>query len=92
MFTAPTAFRTIYLSTFPGYYETADAGYIDDAGYVFVMARTDDIINVAGHRLSTGAIEEVMAARRDVAECAVVGPADQLKGQLPDRSRPTWIS
>jgi propionyl-CoA synthetase len=76
-------FLDTYLSTFPGYYETADAGYIDEAGYVFVMARTDDIINVAGHRLSTGAIEEAMAAHPDVAECAVVGAADELKGQLP---------
>jgi propionyl-CoA synthetase len=75
--------REIYLSSFPGYYETADAGYVDDAGRVFVMARTDDIINVAGHRLSTGAIEEVMAAHPDVAECAVIGTEDQLKGQLP---------
>jgi len=80
---ADERFRDVYLSTFPGYYETADAGYIDEAGYVFVMARTDDIINVAGHRLSTGAIEEVMATHPDVAECAVIGPADQLKGQLP---------
>ncbi len=76
-------FRATYLSAFPGYYQTADAGYIDDAGYVFVMARTDDIINVAGHRLSTGAIEEVLASHRDVAECAVIGVADELKGQLP---------
>jgi propionyl-CoA synthetase len=76
-------FLNTYLSSFPGYYETADAGYIDDAGYVFVMARTDDIINVAGHRLSTGAIEEAMAGHPDVAECAVIGAADQIKGQLP---------
>jgi propionyl-CoA synthetase len=76
-------FLDTYLSTFPGYYETADAGYIDEAGYVFVMARTDDIINVAGHRLSTGAIEEAMAEHPDVAECAVIGAADELKGQLP---------
>ena len=72
-----------YLSEFPGYYKTADAGYIDEDGYVFVMARTDDIINVAGHRLSTGAMEEVLAGHRDVAECAVIGVADALKGQLP---------
>ena len=72
-----------YLSTFPGYYETADAGFIDEDGYVFVMARTDDIINVAGHRLSTGAMEEVIAEHPDVAECAVMGVADQLKGQIP---------
>ncbi len=72
-----------YLSEFPGYYKTADAGYVDEDGYVFVMARTDDIINVAGHRLSTGAMEEVLAAHPDVAECAVTGVADALKGQLP---------
>ena len=72
-----------YLSEFSGYYKTADAGYIDEDGYVFVMARTDDIINVAGHRLSTGAMEEVLAGHRDVAECAVIGVADGLKGQLP---------
>ena len=72
-----------YLSAFPGYYETGDAGYLDEDGYVYVMARTDDIINVAGHRLSTGAMEEVLAAHPDVAECAVIGVADSLKGQLP---------
>ncbi|HKL00204.1 MAG TPA: propionyl-CoA synthetase [Desulfotignum sp.] len=72
-----------YLATFPGYYETADAGYIDAEGYVFVMARTDDIINVAGHRLSTGAMEEVIAGHPDVAECAVMGVEDSLKGQVP---------
>ncbi len=72
-----------YLSDFPGYYTTADAGYVDEEGYVFVMARTDDIINVAGHRLSTGAMEEVLAEHPDVAECAVVGVADELKGQIP---------
>ena len=72
-----------YMSEFPGYYKTADAGYIDDDGYVFVMARTDDIINVAGHRLSTGAMEEVLAAHPDVAECAVIGVEDTLKGQVP---------
>ncbi len=83
LWNADERFRETYLSTFPGYYETADAGFIDQAGYVFVMARTDDIINVAGHRLSTGAIEEAMAAHPDVAECAVIGTADQLKGQLP---------
>ena len=83
LWNAEERFRETYLSRFPGYYETADAGYIDEAGYVFVMARTDDIINVAGHRLSTGAIEEAMARHHDVAECAVIGAADQLKGQLP---------
>jgi propionyl-CoA synthetase len=80
---ADARFRDKYLSAYPGYYQTADAGYIDEEGYVFVMARTDDIINVAGHRLSTGAIEEVLAAHQDVAECAVIGVADELKGQLP---------
>ncbi|MEM1112686.1 MAG: propionyl-CoA synthetase [Pseudomonadota bacterium] len=72
-----------YFSRYPGYYETGDAGYIDDNAYVFVMARTDDVINVAGHRLSTGAIEEVLASHPDVAECAVIGVADAMKGQLP---------
>ena len=72
-----------YLAEFPGYYKTADAGYKDDDGYAFIMARTDDIINVAGHRLSTGAMEEVLAGHPDVAECAVIGVADQLKGQVP---------
>jgi len=72
-----------YFRNFPGYYETGDAGYIDENGYVFVMSRTDDVINVAGHRLSTGAMEEVLTAHPKVAECAVFGVADQLKGQLP---------
>ena len=72
-----------YLKTFPGYYETGDAGFIDQEGYVFVMSRTDDVINIAGHRLSTGAIEEVLAAHPDVAECAVMGVNDTLKGELP---------
>lgn len=72
-----------YLKTFAGYYQTGDAGYIDQDGYVFVMSRTDDVINVAGHRLSTGAIEEVLAAHPEVAECAVMGVNDDLKGQLP---------
>jgi propionyl-CoA synthetase len=71
------------LETFPGYYETGDAGIIDEDGYLYIMARTDDVINVAGHRLSTGAMEEVLAAHPDVAECAVIGVGDQLKGQLP---------
>jgi propionyl-CoA synthetase len=83
LWNADERFRETYLSAFPGYYQTADAGYLDDAGYVFVMARTDDIINVAGHRLSTGAMEEVLASHPDVAECAVIGVADELKGQLP---------
>ena len=72
-----------YMDEFPGYYKTGDAGYIDEDGFVFVMSRTDDIINVAGHRLSTGGMEEVLAAHPDVAECAVVGAADSLKGQVP---------
>ena len=72
-----------YMSEFPGYYKTGDAGYIDEDGFIYVMARTDDIINVAGHRLSTGGMEEVLAAHPDVAECAVVGAADALKGQVP---------
>lgn len=76
-------FRDSYLTEHPGYYKTADAGYIDEDGYVFVMARTDDIINVAGHRLSTGALEEVVSSHPDVAECAVIGIADALKGQVP---------
>ncbi len=76
-------FRASYLNDYPGYYRTGDAGYIDEDGYVFVMARTDDIINVAGHRLSTGGIEEVIANHPDVAECAVVGIADPIKGQVP---------
>ena len=83
LWNADDRFRDTYLSNFRGYYETADAGYIDEDSYVFVMSRTDDIINVAGHRLSTGAIEEVLAAHPDVAECAVVGVADELKGQIP---------
>jgi propionyl-CoA synthetase len=72
-----------YLSAYPGYYLTGDGGYIDDDGYLFVMGRTDDVINVAGHRLSTGAIEQVLAAHPAVAECAVIGVADELKGQMP---------
>jgi propionyl-CoA synthetase len=83
LWNADERFRETYLSAFPGYYQSADAGFIDENGYVFVMARTDDIINVAGHRLSTGAIEEVLAAHPDVAECAVIGVADELKGQIP---------
>jgi propionyl-CoA synthetase len=80
---AEERFRKSYLDHFPGYYETGDAGYIDEDGYVYIMARTDDVINVAGHRLSTGAMEEVLAAHPDVAECAVIGVTDPLKGQLP---------
>ncbi|MDX1562918.1 MAG: AMP-binding protein, partial [Gammaproteobacteria bacterium] len=75
--------RKTYYDDFPGFYRTADAGYIDADGYVFVMSRTDDIINVAGHRLSTGAMEQVLAALPGVAECAVCGVADELKGEVP---------
>jgi propionyl-CoA synthetase len=82
LWNAEERYRETYLTTFPGYYQTADAGYVDEDGYVFVMARTDDIINTAGHRLSTGAMEEVLAAHSDVAECAVIGVADDLKGQV----------
>ena len=80
---ADERFQATYLDPFPGYYLTADAGYIYERGYVFVMARTDDIINVAGHRLSTGALEEVLASHPDVAECAVIGVADELRGHVP---------
>ena len=80
---ADERFVDAYFTTFPGYYETGDAGYIDEDGYVFVMSRTDDVINVAGHRLSTGAMEEVLTGLPDVAECAVIGVADEMKGQLP---------
>jgi len=80
---ADERYRKSYLTTFPGYYETGDAGMIDGDGYLYIMARTDDVINVAGHRLSTGAMEEVLASHPDVAECAVIGVADPLKGQLP---------
>jgi len=83
LWNADKRFHSSYLSHFPGYYETADAGYKDEDGYLYIMARTDDIINVAGHRLSTGGMEEVLAGHQDVAECAVVGIADRLKGQIP---------
>ena len=76
-------FKESYLSAFPGYYETADAGFIDEDGYISIMARTDDVINVAGHRLSTGGMEEILSAHNDVAECAVLGINDALKGQIP---------
>lgn len=83
LWNADERFRQAYLEEFPGCYKTADAGIIDDDGYIFIMSRTDDIINVAGHRLSTGAMEEVVAAHPNVAECAVIGIADPLKGQVP---------
>ena len=83
LWNAKERFFEAYLKDYPGYYKTADAGYIDADGYVYVMSRTDDIINVAGHRLSTGAMEEVLTSHPDVAECAVTGVADSLKGQLP---------
>ncbi|PRX33882.1 propionyl-CoA synthetase [Meinhardsimonia xiamenensis] len=83
LWNAEERFIKSYLSRFPGFYETGDAGYKDEDGYLFIMARTDDVINVAGHRLSTGAMEEVLASHPDVAECAVIGVADELKGQLP---------
>jgi len=76
-------FKESYLAEFPGYYKTADAGFKDEDGYIHVMSRTDDIINVAGHRLSTGGMEEVLSAHKDVAECAVIGVADPLKGEIP---------
>ena len=76
-------FREAYLTEFPGYYKTSDAGYKDEDGYIFVMGRTDDIINVAGHRLSTGGMEEILASHTDVAECAVLGIADSVKGEVP---------
>jgi propionyl-CoA synthetase len=80
---ADDRYKINYMSTYPGYYQTYDAGHIDEDGYVWIMSRTDDVINVAGHRLSTGAIEEVLAEHKDVAECAVLGVADKLKGQIP---------
>jgi propionyl-CoA synthetase len=83
LWNAEARFRKSYMTTFPGYYETGDAGMIDSDGYLYIMARTDDVINVAGHRLSTGAMEEVLAEHPDVAECAVIGVSDTLKGQLP---------
>jgi len=83
LWNAEDRFKKSYLTNFPGYYETGDAGMIDEDGYVYIMARTDDVINVAGHRLSTGGMEEVLAGHPDVAECAVIGVADQLKGQMP---------
>ncbi|UWQ26145.1 propionate-CoA ligase PrpE [Leisingera aquaemixtae] len=83
LWNAEDRFKKSYLTTFPGYYETGDAGMKDEDGYLYIMARTDDVINVAGHRLSTGAMEEVLAGHPDVAECAVIGVTDSLKGQMP---------
>ena len=83
LWNADDHFVDAYLRRYPGYYITSDAGYKDEDGYVYIMSRIDDIINVAGHRLSTGAVEEVLADHPDVAECAVIGVADDLKGQLP---------
>jgi propionyl-CoA synthetase len=80
---ADERYRKAYLDEYPGFYKTGDAGFIDEDGYVYVMTRVDDVINVAGHRLSTGAMEEVLASHRDVAECAVIGVADDMKGQVP---------
>ena len=82
LWNADQRFHDAYLDEFPGYYKTSDAGYVDEDGYLFIMARTDDIINVAGHRLSTGAMEEIIGKHPDVAECAVIGIADQLKGPI----------
>ena len=83
LWNADQRFRDAYMAEFPGYYKTADAGIIDEDGYIYIMSRTDDIINVAGHRLSTGSMEEVLSSHPDVAECAVIGIADHLKGQVP---------
>jgi len=83
LWNAENRFRDAYLAEFPGYYKTADAGFIDEDGYLFIMARTDDIINVAGHRLSTGGMEEAVSGHPDVVECAVIGIADSMKGQIP---------
>ena len=80
---AEARYRKAYFEEFPGFYATSDAGIIDEDGYIFIMSRTDDVINVAGHRLSTGAIEEVVSGHKDIAECAVIGVADDLKGQVP---------
>ena len=83
LWNADERFKSSYLEAFPGYYETGDAGYKDEDGYLYIMSRTDDVINVAGHRLSSGQMEEVLSGHPDVAECAVIGAADQLKGQSP---------
>ena len=83
LWNADERYKKTYMSKYEGYYQTYDAGHIDEDGYIWIMSRTDDIINVAGHRLSTGAIEEVLSEHQSVAECAVMGIADKLKGQLP---------
>ena len=83
LWNADERYKQNYMSNYEGFYQTYDAGHIDEDGYIWIMSRTDDIINVAGHRLSTGAIEEVLSEHKSVAECAVLGIADKLKGQLP---------
>ena len=83
LWNADQRYKENYMSNYPGYYQTYDAGHIDEDGYVWIMSRTDDIINTAGHRLSTGSMEEVLSEHKDVAECAVIGIADNLKGQIP---------
>ena len=83
LWNAEARYKSAYLEDFPGYYKTGDAGYMDEDGYLYVMTRTDDVINVAGHRLSTGGMEEVLSSHPDVAECAVIGVNDELKGQVP---------
>ena len=83
LWNAEARYKSAYLEDFPGYYKTGDAGFMDEDGYLYVMTRTDDVINVAGHRLSTGGMEEVLASHQDVAECAVIGVNDELKGQVP---------
>jgi len=83
LWNADKRYKDNYMTNYEGYYQTYDARHIDEDGYIWIMSRTDDIINVAGHRLSTGAIEEVLSEHQSVAECAVLGIADKLKGQLP---------
>jgi propionyl-CoA synthetase len=83
LWNAEERFHQAYLAEFPGFYKTGDAGFVDADGYVSVMTRVDDVINVAGHRLSTGQMEEILASHEAVAECAVIGVADDLKGQVP---------
>jgi propionyl-CoA synthetase len=83
LWNADNRFLEAYMRLFPGYYLTSDGGYMDEDGYVYIMGRVDDVINVAGHRLSTGSMEEVVARHKDIAECAVIGAHDTLKGQLP---------